>query len=221
MDVYVKSGAAQAAKFPSAVQSLHVGQADLEANSVTLAWRDIEFEEDDSVAVEIMYYLIYRSDVGLLATAAGTPFTDLLASTNTTYTYEVSAVSSHCVEGPKVSVTVTTPPGGMEIDKPDAYSDECEGNLPVLQRDIAAGSFDESIELFAGTNYITILINDTAGNELIISNVTYPPESAKEIAKRFLTAPTLPGFLVKNGAEAKRFPSAQVLTRSNRYSVVY
>ena len=34
---------------------------------------------------------------------------------------------------------------------------------------------------------------------IIISNVTYPPESAKEIAKRFLTAPALPGFLKKNG----------------------
>ncbi|MCK5101146.1 MAG: hypothetical protein KAR45_23755 [Desulfobacteraceae bacterium] len=34
---------------------------------------------------------------------------------------------------------------------------------------------------------------------IIISNVTYPPESAKEIAKRFLTAPALPGFLEKKG----------------------
>ena len=32
---------------------------------------------------------------------------------------------------------------------------------------------------------------------IIISNVTYPPESAKEIAKRFLTAPALPGFWKK------------------------
>ena len=34
---------------------------------------------------------------------------------------------------------------------------------------------------------------------IIISNVTYPPESAREIAKRFLTAPALPGFLEKKG----------------------
>ena len=34
---------------------------------------------------------------------------------------------------------------------------------------------------------------------IIISNVTYPPESAREIAKRFLTAPSLPDFLNKKG----------------------
>ncbi len=34
---------------------------------------------------------------------------------------------------------------------------------------------------------------------IIVSNVTYPPESTREIAKRFLTAPTLPEFLTKRG----------------------
>lgn len=34
---------------------------------------------------------------------------------------------------------------------------------------------------------------------VIISNVTYPPESTKEIAKRYLRAPTLPAFLNKKG----------------------
>ena len=34
---------------------------------------------------------------------------------------------------------------------------------------------------------------------IIISNVTYPPESAKEVARRFLTAPVLPDFLTKKG----------------------
>lgn len=34
---------------------------------------------------------------------------------------------------------------------------------------------------------------------VIISNVIYPPESTKEIAKRYLKAPTLPDFLIKRG----------------------
>lgn len=34
---------------------------------------------------------------------------------------------------------------------------------------------------------------------IIISNVTYPPESSKEVARRFLTAPVLPAFLTKKG----------------------
>ncbi len=34
---------------------------------------------------------------------------------------------------------------------------------------------------------------------IIISNVTYPPERAGDIAKRFLQAPPLPGYIKKNG----------------------
>jgi hypothetical protein len=34
---------------------------------------------------------------------------------------------------------------------------------------------------------------------VIISNVIYPPESTKEIAKRYLKAPVLPTFLTKKG----------------------
>lgn len=34
---------------------------------------------------------------------------------------------------------------------------------------------------------------------VIISDVTYPPESTKEIAKRYLKAPVLPEFLNKKG----------------------
>ncbi|MFH1152467.1 MAG: hypothetical protein V1793_01510 [Pseudomonadota bacterium] len=34
---------------------------------------------------------------------------------------------------------------------------------------------------------------------ILITNVTYPAESAREIAKRYLTAPVLPAFLKKHG----------------------
>ncbi len=34
---------------------------------------------------------------------------------------------------------------------------------------------------------------------VIISNVTYPPESTKEIAIRYLKAPVLPDYLTKRG----------------------
>ncbi len=34
---------------------------------------------------------------------------------------------------------------------------------------------------------------------IVVSNVTYPPESTKEIAKRYLTAPPLPDFITKKG----------------------
>jgi len=34
---------------------------------------------------------------------------------------------------------------------------------------------------------------------VIISNITYPPESAKEIADRFINAPTLPDYMTRKG----------------------
>jgi hypothetical protein len=34
---------------------------------------------------------------------------------------------------------------------------------------------------------------------ILITNVTYPAESARDIAKRYLTAPVLPSFLKKHG----------------------
>ena len=34
---------------------------------------------------------------------------------------------------------------------------------------------------------------------VIISNVTYPPESTKEIARRYLKAPVLPAYINKKG----------------------
>lgn len=34
---------------------------------------------------------------------------------------------------------------------------------------------------------------------ILISNVTYPPESTREIANRYLKAPTLPDYITKKG----------------------
>lgn len=34
---------------------------------------------------------------------------------------------------------------------------------------------------------------------VIVSNISYPPESAQDIAKRFLEAPQIPDFMTKKG----------------------
>ena len=34
---------------------------------------------------------------------------------------------------------------------------------------------------------------------IIISNVSYPPESTKEVARRYLKAPVLPDYITKKG----------------------
>jgi len=50
---------------------------------------------------------------------------------------------------------------------------------------------------------------------VIISDVTYPPESTKEIAKRYLQAPVLPDFLTKKG------PYVSASTTDGMHSITY
>lgn len=50
---------------------------------------------------------------------------------------------------------------------------------------------------------------------IIVSNVTYPPESTKEIAKRYLTAPPLPDFIAKKG------PYISASRRTGMHSLTY
>ncbi|MCF8137499.1 MAG: hypothetical protein K9K63_09330 [Desulfotignum sp.] len=50
---------------------------------------------------------------------------------------------------------------------------------------------------------------------IVVSNVTYPPESTKEIAKRYLTAPPLPDFITKKG------PYISASKRTGMHSLTY
>lgn len=50
---------------------------------------------------------------------------------------------------------------------------------------------------------------------IIVSNVTYPPESTREIAKRYLTAPALPDFITKKG------PYISASRRTGMHSLTY
>ena len=50
---------------------------------------------------------------------------------------------------------------------------------------------------------------------IIISNVSYPPESTREIAKRYLTAPALPDYITKKG------PYISSATDTGIHSITY
>jgi chitodextrinase len=70
--------------------------------SVNLSWTAATDE------VGVSYYRIYRNGTLLPTVATGTSFTDATASPGTNYTYQVSAVNSATLEGPKASTTPTT-----------------------------------------------------------------------------------------------------------------
>lgn len=50
---------------------------------------------------------------------------------------------------------------------------------------------------------------------IIISNVTYPPESTREIATRYLKAPALPNYITKKG------PYISASQTSGMHSITY
>ncbi len=50
---------------------------------------------------------------------------------------------------------------------------------------------------------------------IVVSNVTYPPESTREIARRYLTAPPLPDFITKKG------PYISASRRTGMHSLTY
>lgn len=178
MDFYVISIDVESLKTPSVVESLHVDPESLNPNSLTLAWIDNPEEE------EVEKYLVYRSDIGLIATIDGTPFTDMLVDSNKKYIYQVSALNIYCNEGPKFDIEATTPDGGQILGiTPEKIEHVCEGEMPQDSIDIPAGAFSQSIELFDGPNKIRINITDSTGNSVIIENSTYVDTKAPEIIK--------------------------------------
>jgi len=52
------------------------------------------------------------------------------------------------------------------------------------------------------------------GNMIIISSLTYPAESAKDMAKRFLEAPALPNYITRRGPYVSSSREDGVLTMS-------
>jgi len=175
IDFYVKSEKEKSAKQPSVVQSVHIDPKSLDPNSVTVAWVDNPAEE------EVTDYLIYRSDVGLIATISSSPFTDILVSTNKSYAYKVSAMNKYCIEGPKTEIKITIPLGGMERDViPPKIEVKCEKEGPQHSIDTGAGTFEQRIDLFSGRNSIMINVSDIANNSVSFSASTYvdtePPE---------------------------------------------
>ena len=221
VDFYVHVESDESAETPAPVQSLHSDPESLNPNSVTIAWVDSQDED-------VREYLIYRDDK-LIASVAGTPFIDPLVSSNTTYTYKVSALSRYCVESPKTSVVVTTPAGGQQISvEPEEIDKECESEKPQQTTNIDAGRFEQYIDLYSGLNRITINFTDKAGNQVIFRNSTFvdtePPRiietNIRNLDPSYVRTVTVKGTVNENSSvyvylNNETDPEASVRTRED------
>jgi hypothetical protein len=106
MNVYLQYGAIDVTP-PEKIT--HLTNVSMGSNLVELNW-------DKSNADDFDYYIVYREDVGPIATAkpaSYTGFTDARVNSGQTYTYRVSARDKSGNEGPKSEpLTVTVLPGG-------------------------------------------------------------------------------------------------------------
>ncbi|MBS3098547.1 hypothetical protein J4209_07180, partial [Candidatus Woesearchaeota archaeon] len=148
-------------------------------NSVKIKWN----ESTDS---DFYQYIIYREDVGAIATTSSagyTTYTDVLVNTNTSYTYSVSALDASGNEGFKSeALTVKTLEGGRtNITPPDVVNITNVFSPVVIN---SSGEFSESIELDQGDGVYQIVIEavDVAGNDVKIYNQTLVDTRPPEIA---------------------------------------
>ncbi len=131
--------------------------------SVELTW-------NRSTESDFSHYIIYRKDVGAIATAKPASYNsykDLLVNKDESYTYEVSAVNELGKEGPhSESRTVLVTDGGTGIPKPSAIVDAVSvEDKPSSSQEIS-GSFTKNIDLDEGDNYVRIEFIDKAGNKV-------------------------------------------------------
>jgi len=141
----------------------------MQANLVELEWHESNETDFDR-------YIIYRDDVGAIATASPADYnsySDVLVNSNETYSYTVAAMDLAGNIGDQSDrLTVTMPPGGLtNVEKPAAID---PGKDKGLKETITiSGDFDVELELGDdGTYTVRLEAVDNAGNKNTAENQT-------------------------------------------------
>ena len=133
---------------------------------VKLEWDEIDNDQ-------FGHYIIYRNDVGPIATISSvstTTYTDIYVNKDGEYTYMVSAANKVGTEGEKsdpVIVKVTS--GATGIKKPDVI--DLSSQVTPLKTIDTDGSFSELIQIGSDDVYtLTIEVVDNANNKVFETN---------------------------------------------------
>lgn len=143
------------AHVPPKVQNLTISR--VEKNSIELRWNRVD-EKD------FKEYVVYRDAVPITKVRTNY-FTDAGATVDSgvSYTYQVSAVSIGCSEGPKSDpLTVTTVGGGQKYNKTPQKISICDAHASASKQ--VSGNFSETVNLNEGNNTIVVTATDPAGN---------------------------------------------------------
>ena len=141
-------------------------EATIGNNSVELKWNETDIEH-------FSHYLIYRDDVGPIATTNSPSYntlTDLLVNSGASYTYQVSVGTTFGKEGEKSdSVKVTIPAGGRKGIAPPVAVDVSQETGKSKLVINTSSSFAETIKLRGDGTYALILeAVDRANNKVTI-----------------------------------------------------
>ncbi len=141
---------------------LNLTNTSVQQNRVDLNWNIIEAED-------FQQYIVYRNNrpLGVGPDSGYNDYSDILANSNRTYTYQVAAMDKHGNIGEKSDpLTIRTPAGGR-TDLPQEDVDIYESiNSP--QKTISVDSeFQEDIDLGRKDGFydIAIIAEDIAGNQ--------------------------------------------------------
>jgi len=142
----------------------------------TIGPNSIMFSWDENNDTDFDKYIIYRSDIGAIATTSSksyTSYTDVLVNSNTTYSYQVSAIDKNGNEGSKSNaLTVTTLPGIIAgMISPNRINVSALAAPETLN---LIGPFNQALNLDKGDGSYKIKIEaiDLAGNSVAIENET-------------------------------------------------
>ncbi|MBN1386022.1 hypothetical protein JW968_03535 [Candidatus Woesearchaeota archaeon] len=138
---------------PGKIRTLQVIQS---GQGASLQWEAPNGTED------LAKYLIYRSDVGLMAESTQTNFLDVKV-TNATYSYQIRAMDDACNIGePSGSVSVTLT-GISVANEAETINETCDVRIPSHTFE-ANGPFSESVPMKQGSNILRIIATDDTGN---------------------------------------------------------
>jgi len=140
--------------YPPQVTGIDVTMGD---GRIDLVWDQVDISD-------LKYYVIYRNDIGPIATTTSTTYGDTTVLGETDYTYHVAAMDVSCNLGTKsepfiLTTFLRTNPGVNAT----RVNDSCASLTPQKSIDVA-GNFNEEITLQDGRNILRVVATDIAGN---------------------------------------------------------
>ncbi len=122
-------------------------------NSIKLKWNSVNGTDK---------YLIYRTDVGLLAVTPFNFYTDSRINRSKTYTYMISSMDRMCREGDRSDSLSVVSQSSADFDRATPENASCT-LAPLRMLSGIEGSFTTAVQLKEGRNLVRVEAKDVSG----------------------------------------------------------